>query len=100
MVILPGKTPVYEEIKPVGDSVLGMATRCVRMETVQRTTPQTLSNLCLKINIKLGGINNILLPQDRPSVFQQPAIFPGADVTHQPAGDGKKPSITAVSDSS
>lgn len=33
----------------------------------------------------------------RPSVFQQPVIFLGADVTHPPAGDGKKPSIAAVS---
>lgn len=32
----------------------------------------------------------------RPLVFQQPVIFLGADVTHPPAGDGKKPSIAAV----
>uniref|UniRef100_A0A9L0KDB0 Argonaute RISC catalytic component 2 n=1 Tax=Equus asinus TaxID=9793 RepID=A0A9L0KDB0_EQUAS len=77
-------------------TVLGMATQCVQMKNVQRTTPQTLSNLCLKINVKLGGVNNILLPQGRPPVFQQPVIFLGADVTHPPAGDGKKPSIAAV----
>ncbi|KAF5915309.1 hypothetical protein HPG69_011774 [Diceros bicornis minor] len=96
VVILPGKTPVYAEVKRVGDTVLGMATQCVQMKNVQRTTPQTLSNLCLKINVKLGGVNNILLPQGRPPVFQQPVIFLGADVTHPPAGDGKKPSIAAV----
>ncbi|KAG2465296.1 AGO2 protein, partial [Polypterus senegalus] len=32
----------------------------------------------------------------KPLVFQQPVIFLGADVTHPPAGDGKKPSIAAV----
>ena len=32
---------------------------------VNKTTPQTLSHLCLKINMKLGGINNILLPSIR-----------------------------------
>uniref|UniRef100_A0A671X9W7 Argonaute RISC catalytic component 2 n=1 Tax=Sparus aurata TaxID=8175 RepID=A0A671X9W7_SPAAU len=77
-------------------TVLGMATQCVQVKNVQKTTPQTLSNLCLKINVKLGGVNNILLPQGRPLVFQQPVIFLGADVTHPPAGDGKKPSIAAV----
>nr|XP_035923052.1 protein argonaute-2-like [Halichoerus grypus] len=76
--------------------VLGMATQCVQMKNVQRTTPQTLSNLCLKINVKLGGMNNILLPQGRPPVFQQPIIFLGAEVTHPPAGDRKEPSIAAV----
>uniref|UniRef100_A0A8C5CN39 Argonaute RISC catalytic component 2 n=1 Tax=Gadus morhua TaxID=8049 RepID=A0A8C5CN39_GADMO len=84
------------EVKRVGDTVLGMATQCVQVKNVQKTTPQTLSNLCLKINVKLGGVNNILLPQGRPLVFQQPVIFLGADVTHPPAGDGKKPSIAAV----
>uniref|UniRef100_A0A665UT59 Uncharacterized protein n=1 Tax=Echeneis naucrates TaxID=173247 RepID=A0A665UT59_ECHNA len=70
--------------------------KCVQVKNVVKTSPQTLSNLCLKINVKLGGINNILVPHQRPSVFQQPVIFLGADVTHPPAGDGKKPSIAAV----
>ncbi|KAL8220536.1 UNVERIFIED_CONTAM: Protein argonaute-3 [Gekko kuhli] len=97
IVILPGKTPVYAEVKRVGDTLLGMATQCVQVKNVIKTSPQTLSNLCLKINVKLGGINNILVPHQRPSVFQQPVIFLGADVTHPPAGDGKKPSIAAIS---
>jgi eukaryotic translation initiation factor 2C len=54
---------------------------------VNKTSPQTLSNLCLKINVKLGGVN---------SIFSEPVIFLGADVTHPPAGDNKKPSIAAV----
>uniref|UniRef100_A0A673AKK0 Uncharacterized protein n=1 Tax=Sphaeramia orbicularis TaxID=375764 RepID=A0A673AKK0_9TELE len=84
------------QLKRVGDTLLGMATQCVQVKNVVKTSPQTLSNLCLKINVKLGGINNILVPHQRPSVFQQPIIFLGADVTHPPAGDGKKPSIAAV----
>ncbi|KPM09009.1 argonaute 2-like protein [Sarcoptes scabiei] len=96
VVVLPGKTPVYAEVKRVGDTVLGMATQCVQSKNVNRTSPQTLSNLCLKINVKLGGINSILLPSMRPKVFEEPVIFLGADVTHPPAGDNKKPSIAAV----
>ena len=53
------------EVKRVGDTLLGMATQCVQVKNVIKTSPQTLSNLCLKINVKLGGINNILVPLQR-----------------------------------
>ncbi|XP_072175930.1 protein argonaute-2-like [Diadema setosum] len=96
IVVLPGKTPVYAEVKRVGDTLLGIATQCVQVKNVNRTTAQTLSNLCLKINVKLGGVNNILAPNIRPRIFNEPVIFCGADVTHPPAGDDKKPSIAAV----
>ena len=63
--ILNSSSPSAAEVKRVGDTVLGMATQCVQVKNVLKTTPQTLSNLCLKINVKLGGVNNILLPQGR-----------------------------------
>ena len=69
VVVLPGKTPVYAEVKRVGDTVLGMATQCVQSKNVNKTSPQTLSNLCLKINVKLGGINNILVPNIRYEIL-------------------------------
>ena len=53
------------EVKRVGDIMCGLATQCVQAKNVNKTSPQTLSNLCLKINVKLGGINNILLPSMR-----------------------------------
>lgn len=59
---------VAAEVKRVGDTVLGMATQCVQAKNVNKTSPQTLSNLCLKINVKLGGINSILVPSIRPKV--------------------------------
>ncbi len=57
------------EVKRVGDTVLGMATQCVQAKNVNKTSPQTLSNLCLKINVKLGGVNSILVPTIRPKVL-------------------------------
>uniref|UniRef100_A0A673HMX6 Protein argonaute-4-like n=1 Tax=Sinocyclocheilus rhinocerous TaxID=307959 RepID=A0A673HMX6_9TELE len=70
VVILPGKTPVYAEVKRVGDTLLGMATQCVQVKNVVKTSPQTLSNLCLKINAKLGGINNVLVPHQSLTGFR------------------------------
>jgi len=96
VIVLPGKTPVYAEVKRMGDSVLGLATQCIKAKNVTRTTAQMLSNLCLKINAKLGGVNTILVPENRPSIFKEPVIFLGATVTHPPAGDNKKPSIAAL----
>lgn len=56
---------IVAEVKRVGDILFGLATQCVQSKNVNKTSPQTLSNLCLKINVKLGGINNILLPSSR-----------------------------------
>lgn len=41
-------------------------------------------------------MNSILLPTVRPRIFNEPVIFLGADITHPPAGDSRKPSIAAV----
>lgn len=49
--------------------MFGTATQCVQAKNVQKISPQTLSNLCLKINVKLGGVNSILLPNIRLEEF-------------------------------
>lgn len=41
-------------------------------------------------------MNETLVSSVFPKVFNEPIIFLGADVTHPPAGDNKKPSIAAV----
>ncbi|KAF1767277.1 hypothetical protein GCK72_007236 [Caenorhabditis remanei] len=96
VIVLPGKTPVYAEIKRVGDTVLGIATQCIQAKNVTRTTPQTLSNICMKMNMKLGGVNCVLYPNVRPKIFSESVIFLGCDITHPPAGDSRKPSVAAV----
>ena len=50
------------EVKRVGDTLLGVATQCVQKKNVMKLSAETLSNICLKINIKLGGVNGILVP--------------------------------------
>ncbi|CAO4367291.1 unnamed protein product [Caenorhabditis nigoni] len=96
VIVLPGKTPVYAEIKRVGDTVLGIATQCIQSKNVTRTTPQTLSNICMKMNMKLGGVNCVLAPNVRPKIFSESVIFLGCDITHPPAGDSRKPSVAAI----
>jgi eukaryotic translation initiation factor 2C len=69
----------------------------VQAKNVQRTSAQTLSNLCLKVNAKLGGTNNIVLPSNRPRMFNEPLMIMGVSLSHPPPGDPRKPTITAVS---
>ena len=46
------------EVKRAGDNQIGVRTQCVVAGTLKKTDPSTLTNLCLKINVKLGGTNS------------------------------------------
>ncbi|CAG8572560.1 947_t:CDS:2, partial [Acaulospora morrowiae] len=83
--ILPdtGK-PLYAEIKRVSDTVIGVATQCSQCKHMSRVNKQYLANLCLKINVKLGGMNSFLKPLYIPFIADKPTIVMGADVTHPP----------------
>uniref|UniRef100_A0A646QFB5 Argonaute-2 n=1 Tax=Hemiscolopendra marginata TaxID=943146 RepID=A0A646QFB5_9MYRI len=97
LVILPGKTPIYAEVKRCGDNIAGISTQCIQSKNAQKANPATLTNIFMKINAKLGGTNSVV--QSRPissKIFQTPVIILGADVTHPPAGDKSKPSIAAI----
>ena len=90
----------YFEIKQVGDTNdgLAIATQCVLSDTVQKKcNPSTIANICLKINAKLGGINNIIASSTLPRLLrEEPVIIFGADVTHPKSGDTTTPSIASV----
>ncbi|XP_043230773.1 protein argonaute-2-like [Amphibalanus amphitrite] len=96
LVILPAKNKLYSAVKGAGDVVVGQLTSCVLSKTVFRGDRQTATNICQKINAKMGGSNNGLHESTRPPMLRVPTIVFGADVTH-PAPDQKnKPSIAAV----
>jgi len=117
MVILPGKTPFYAQLKTICDTARGssdinnpkvreilesrgLSTQCIQAKNVKKCNPMTLAQLCLKINAKMGGINNSIDRTNkltRPGkAFSEPVIFLGADVTHPGIGDKTRPSIAAV----
>ena len=56
---------------------------------------QYIANLCLKINLKLGGHNVHPSPQGCALVQDAPTMVIGADVYHAPPGT-KRPSFAAV----
>jgi len=97
MAVLPGKDKdLYSEIKRVGDKVIGIPTQCVQLRLVQQAKDQVCTNISLKINSKLGGVNHVIDPSVKSPVFSKPTIVFGADVTHPSPTENGIPSIAAV----
>lgn len=95
--ILPNTgVPLYAEIKRISDTVIGVPTQCVQSKHIADAKKQYCANVCLKVNMKLGGMNLFLSPPQIPFISQRPTIVFGADVTHPAPGDMNRPSVAAV----
>nr|CAD1829069.1 unnamed protein product [Ananas comosus var. bracteatus] len=74
----------------------GIVTQCI---APTRVNDQYLTNVLLKINAKLGGINSLLHVEHTPAiplVSKMPTIILGMDVSHGQPGQSDVPSIAAV----
>lgn len=92
---------VYAQIKEICETQLGLPTQCVCSKNVAGKmcgSPQYHANIGLKVNIKLGGMNQKLQkPPQMPSHMKgRPVMVMGADVHHPPPADETSPSIAAV----
>ncbi|KAK2980070.1 hypothetical protein RJ640_028799 [Escallonia rubra] len=99
IIILPDFAGSYGTIKRVCETELGIISQCCQPKHVSRIGKQYLENVALKINVKAGGSNNVLMHAfDRkiPLVSDRPTIIFGADVTHPSPGEDASPSIAAV----
>ncbi|KAI9320095.1 Piwi domain-containing protein [Dichotomocladium elegans] len=95
--ILPNTgTPLYAEIKRISDTVIGIPTQCLQSKHIADAKKQYCANVCLKVNMKLGGMNLFLSPPQIPFISARPTIILGADVTHPAPGDMNRPSVAAV----
>jgi len=99
VVVLPdGGNDIYTAVKHFGDVTFGVATQCLKSSWCSPGTPRYYANVCLKINVKLGGINNIPDPSSVPALSDplNPTIVMGADVIHPSPGSHGRPSFTAL----
>ncbi|XAR59689.1 hypothetical protein NMG60_11015612 [Bertholletia excelsa] len=99
IVVLPDVSGSYGKIKRVCETELGIVSQCCQPRHVTRGNKQYLENVSLKINVKVGGRNTVLLDaleRRLPIVSERPTIIFGADVTHPPPGEDSSPSIAAV----
>lgn len=80
--ILPNTAvPLYAEIKRVSDTVIGIPTQCIQAKHMFAAKRQYCANVCLKINVKLGGMNSYLSSTQLPFVSERPTIILGADIS-------------------
>uniref|UniRef100_A0A0A9CYG3 Piwi domain-containing protein n=1 Tax=Arundo donax TaxID=35708 RepID=A0A0A9CYG3_ARUDO len=104
IVILPNnKGSLYGDIKRICETDIGLVSQCCLAKNVLKTcmerkrSKQYLANVALKINVKVGGKNAVLLDaftKRLPCVGEVPTIIFGAHVMHP--GKGSGPSIAAV----
>ncbi|KAL6963007.1 argonaute 5, partial [Sarracenia purpurea var. burkii] len=99
IIILPDVSGSYGKIKRICETELGIVSQCCQPRQAQKNNVQYLENVSLKINVKVGGRNTVLvnfLERRTPRVSDMPTIIFGADVTHSQPGDDSSPSIAAV----
>ncbi|CAL5020404.1 unnamed protein product [Urochloa decumbens] len=98
--ILPDNNgSLYGDLKRVCEIDLGIVSQCCCTKQVFKMNKQILANLALKINVKVGGRNTVLVDavsRRIPLVTDRPTIIFGADVTHPHPGEDSSPSIAAV----
>ncbi|KAI8610686.1 Piwi domain-containing protein [Chytriomyces sp. MP71] len=97
--ILAQKNTVYEQVKKIAETDIGLMTQCVIGKHVHTTKPSYSQNLALKINAKLGGVNSFIDPVHELGGLggnNVPTIIMGADVTHPQYSSADPSSIAAV----
>ncbi|KAM7219738.1 Ribonuclease H-like domain containing protein [Rhypophila decipiens] len=100
LVWLPRKLSAaeYREMKRVSDSEIGILTQLVDSKKAKNggwKGEQYWDNVLLKINLKLGGVNQIVGMPPASLINFAKTMVVGLDVTHPIPGSGEVPNSTA-----
>ncbi|KAH6511572.1 hypothetical protein HBI81_243350 [Parastagonospora nodorum] len=83
---------VYRRIKKSCDIRFGVASQVLQAKHIMSTSPQYISNVCMKVNAKLGGCTSVaksnVIPKVAPKSTSIPTMVVGADVSHPTPGAG------------
>ncbi|KAH8777302.1 eukaryotic translation initiation factor-like protein 2C 2 [Hyaloscypha finlandica] len=75
---------MYERLKKNTECRFAMVSQCVNVAHVQKAQPQYCSNVCMKVNAKLGGTTSKVVSSK--NWFSVPTMILGADVSHPSPG--------------
>ncbi|KAI0313097.1 Piwi domain-containing protein [Amylostereum chailletii] len=90
---------IYPCIKRLAAVKFGVHTQCLQLDRAleKKARDRYLSNVVLKVNMKLGGVNHHLHPSSMVWLSQKSTMMVGMDVTHPSPGCAPEtPSIAGV----
>jgi hypothetical protein len=88
---------IYSSVKRVCDLHTGVRNVCVLGEKFLNNNDQYLANICLKVNLKLGGVNQMLENDELGIISSGKTMIVGVDVTHPSPGSATHaPSVAAM----
>lgn len=76
----------YNDIKSYTDVNIGVPSQCLQYRHVLANKPQYASNVCMKVNAKIGGHTVSLDTKDHPLCGKGSTLYIGADVSHSAPG--------------
>ncbi|KAM0239003.1 hypothetical protein ACHAP5_008441 [Fusarium lateritium] len=98
VVVSKKNSGTYERLKKSADCRFGILTQVVLGSHVQKNAGQYHSNVCMKVNAKLGGATACTPPIWRSATFfpdSRPTMIVGVDVSHAAPG-GATPSTASM----
>ncbi|KAK2609134.1 Protein argonaute [Conoideocrella luteorostrata] len=98
VVVQHKNSPHYERLKKSADCRFGILSQVVNSSAVVSNNGQYHSNVCLKVNAKLGGATARTMPPWKSQTYfpkDRPTMVIGADISHGAPG-GNSPSTAAM----
>ncbi|PFH62907.1 hypothetical protein XA68_11226 [Ophiocordyceps unilateralis] len=98
VVVAHKNSPHYERLKKSADCRFGVLSQVVNGEQVKKNNGQYLSNVCMKVNAKLGGATSRTTPPWKSQTYfpkDRPTMIIGVDVSHGAPGSNA-PSTAAM----
>ncbi|KAF5020355.1 hypothetical protein F66182_7627 [Fusarium sp. NRRL 66182] len=98
VVVSKKNSGIYERLKKSADIRFGILTQVVLGSHVQKNAGQYHSNVCMKVNAKLGGATSCTPPLWKSPTFfpeSRPTMMIGVDVSHAAPG-GVTPSTASM----